>query len=135
VSDRLNELQRQRALVQEHLGWLEREIARELGQPAAPAATAAPVPPPPTPAPAPSAAVPATPADKLSEEAAARAAEEVFARYQPTRGQSPGDIKKGCVLYFVFAMGLLVIFTISAYFVYVATRDNSEGDPPAAVAP
>src|SRR4051812_37531409 len=44
VSDRLNDLRRQRALAQEQLAWLDREIARETGAVSAPASSPVPHP-------------------------------------------------------------------------------------------
>ncbi|MSU45994.1 MAG: hypothetical protein EXS42_02415 [Lacunisphaera sp.] len=59
MSDQLRELQRQRALAQEQLGWFDREIMREGGQ-------------------APALPLPAVPPDTGE---ATRAAEEILARY------------------------------------------------------
>jgi hypothetical protein len=115
VSDRLTELQRQRALVQEQLSWLEREIARETGQPAAPSALPASsvrVPTPLTPA----MAQPALPPE------AARAADEIIAQYQHEAGTGVQDVKRGCYLYFFLALGLMTVCALGAYFVYTRGR-------------
>lgn len=110
MSDRLAELQRQRALAQEQLAWFDREIARETGQ--APAKSAAP------------AAVPisVTPATATVDAATARSAEEIIAQYEKNPQSAAKDIKKGCYLYFAFALGMLVISAVGVYFVYTYLR-------------
>jgi cell division septum initiation protein DivIVA len=107
VSDRLAELQRQRALAQEQLAWLDREIAKETGQTPVTAA--------PTPVAAPAAA-PSRPA--VSEEAAARAAAEIIAQYERPAGSMTQDAKRGCYLYFALALGTVIAGTALAYFLY-----------------
>jgi len=103
MSDRRKDLERHRALAQEQLAWIESEIARESGQ--TPAQPAAPVP-------------PAPPAAE-----ATRMADEILARYQREAAASPGNVKRGCVVYFIFALGALVIFAVGAYFLYVNLRN------------
>ncbi|SDS56197.1 hypothetical protein [Opitutus sp. GAS368] len=107
MSDRLSELQRQRALAQEQLAWLDREIARESGQ-----APAAPAPLPATPA-APVAAAP-----REMSAAAARAADEIIAQYQTPPGSTAKNVKRGCYAYFFVALGtfLLVVGTIYLFY-------------------
>jgi hypothetical protein len=110
VSDRLTELQRQRALAQEQLAWLDREIARETSQ----AATAAVIPPaPPVPVPT---ALTSAPVQPDMPAATAQAADEIIARYQHEAGTGAQDVKRGCYLYFFVALGLLVVGTLAAYF-------------------
>ena len=82
MSDRLAELQRQRALAQEQLAWLDREIAKETGQ--APVAAA------PAPAIVPVAAPQRT---AVSDEAAARAAQEIIAQYEKPTGTMTQDAR------------------------------------------
>jgi hypothetical protein len=108
VSDRLTELQRQRALAQEQLAWLDREIAREAGQPAT-------VVPPAPPVPVPN-ALTSAPVQPALPPAAAQAADEIIARYQHEAGTGAQDVKRGCYLYFFVALGLLVVGTLAAYF-------------------
>jgi hypothetical protein len=116
MSDRLEELVRQRALVQEHLAWLNREIANAAE--AAKATTAAPPAPlspavaravPPAVILAPSPAAPATGAGALQ-------ADEIMAQYQATPGNVKQDVRKGCLLYFSAALGLLVLVVTVLYF-------------------
>lgn len=107
MSDRLKDLQRQRALAQEQLAWLDREIARETGA----TATA------PTPPAAPAAPAPVTPANAD----AARLADEILARYKDEAASSPGDVKRGCYLYFALAFVLLGLGLVALYF-YSASR-------------
>jgi len=113
VSDRLSELQRQRALAQEQVAWFDREIAKESGQASPP--TPAPVPP----APAVASVIP-RPTTAAADEAAARAAQEIIAQYQD--GHSPQsaakDMKRGCYLAFFFALGAVALIFLTAYFIY-----------------
>jgi CubicO group peptidase (beta-lactamase class C family) len=120
MSDRLKDLQRQRALAQEQLAWFDREIAKESGQasgadcpsdpttvaPVAPSASA----PRPTPAPAPPSAAEAE-----------RLADEIIARYKDEQASSPADVKRGCFLYFGLAFLLVAVGLVALYF-YSASR-------------
>jgi hypothetical protein len=112
VSDRLADLQRQRALAQEQVAWFDREIAKETGRPALSA-------------PAPAAPVLVTPViprptAPASDEAAARAAQEIIAQYQ--EGHDPQsaakNMKRGCYLAFCFALGAVALIFLTAYFIY-----------------
>ncbi len=76
---RLKDLQRQRALAQEQLAWLDREIAKETGQ----------TPPVPTPAPVRPAAA--------NEIEAARAAEEIIAQYRKPGMNTEKDVKRAAI--------------------------------------
>jgi hypothetical protein len=98
VSDRLKDLQRQRALAQEQLAWLDREIAAASGgtQHAPPA-----IPPP-------GQAVPA------SAEAAA-AAEAIIAKYQRDPAAVQGHVKRGCYVYFILAFVLVGLGLLALY--------------------
>jgi hypothetical protein len=113
VSDRLADLQRQRALAQEQVAWFDREIARESGQLTPPAVPVAPV----IPAVAP---VIPRPTAVAADEAAARAAQEIIAQYQD--GHSPQsaarDMKRGCYLAFFLALGAVILIFLTAYFFY-----------------
>ena len=122
MSDRLKDLQRQRALAQEQLAWIEREIARESGQapvtpqpaatpwPAAPATPRAPV--------APLAAAPAVPSAAEAE----RLADEIIARYKNEHATSPADVKRGCFLYFGLAFLLVAVGLVALYFYSVSRQ-------------
>lgn len=145
MSDRLPELLRQRALVQEHLAWLDREIA---------AASGAPLTPPPsalsdpskltlrqTPAPA-SAPLPAAPsyvaaqAAAITQHAAASraaaaastaasaesplvtaTAESILDEYRVPPDTLKTDVRKGCFLYFFVALGAVAALVTVLYFV------------------
>src|SRR3954467_14437991 len=113
MSDRLAELRRQRALQQEHLAWLDREIAAELEklrttQPGAaiaavvaaratdPAAMVAPV--------KPSAPVPPPVVDAIIEE------------YRVPAEDLHTNVKKGCLLYLAAAFALLFVGVVILYF-------------------
>lgn len=117
MSDRLADLQRQRALAQEQVAWFDREIAKETGQVTPPApALAAPV------MPVATAATPVIPRPTAAaaDEAAARAAQDIIAQYQD--GHSPQsaakDMKRGCYLAFFFALGAVALIFLTAYFIY-----------------
>lgn len=114
MSDRLTELQRQRALAQEQLAWFDREIARETGQAPAPVAPAmSPV--------VPLAAMPDTRA--TLDAVTARAADEIIAQYKEKGpAGAASDAKKGCWLWFLFALGMFAICVVSLYFIYDATK-------------
>jgi uncharacterized membrane protein len=130
VSDRLNDLQRQRALAQEQLAWLEREIAREIGATPPPAPPAAPPPRPaalaalpPVEAPVMSPAKPAAvPAAAPSSPVAETDAEALLARFKDEAAGTPADAKRGCLVYFSVGMGLLVLGVLAWYFVTVHRR-------------
>jgi hypothetical protein len=112
VSDRLNELQRQRALAQEQVAWFDREIAKESGQTPGPTSSPAALPPPPA------VIAPAAHAD----EATARAAQEIIAQYRANPQATATDVKKGCYLYFIFALGVFAICVVGIYIIYTQLR-------------
>jgi hypothetical protein len=132
VSDRLAELQRQRALAQEQLAWLDREIARETGQAPAPGPVAAPAGVP-APEPARPVVAPAAPIVPTSDAATAAVADEIIAQYQQSPQTTAQDVKKGCYVWFFLALTLLALTAATIVFVY--SRKGSERDAPAAVAP
>lgn len=105
MSDRLAELQRQRAIAQEQIAWLDREIAKEAGQP--PAAV------PPTPAVVAAAPVPA-PVDS--------AADDILAQYRQNPASTEKDVKRGCYLYFACALGSVLLAAFVAYLIYTRAR-------------
>jgi len=116
MSDRLAELVRQRALVQEHLAWLNREIANAAeAAKATTAAPPAPLPPagaravPPTVILAPAPAAPATGMGAVQ-------ADEIMAQYQATPANVKQDVRKGCLLYFSAALVLLGLVVTVLYF-------------------
>ena len=112
MADRLAELLRQRALLQEHLAWLDREIAKASNS-ASPALTALPILKPPLLAPS----IPAPPttvrrlplassAPVIAPAADARAddADEILEQYRVAPAALQTDIRKGCLLYFIGAL-------------------------------
>lgn len=113
MSDRLADLQRQRALAQEQVAWFDREIAREEGQVTPPAAPVTP-------------AIPATapviprPTATAADEAAACAAQEIIAQYQDTHNPQSAakDMKRGCYLAFFLALGAVALVFLTAYLIY-----------------
>ena len=96
MAERLDHLRRQRALLLEHLAWLEAEIARESPSPTLP-----------KPAPAPVAA-------------AAEPAIETSAGDIPAYDVNPAsvhrDVKRGCWIYFSAALLLLGLGIVALYF-------------------
>ncbi len=117
MSDRLHELQRQRALAQEQLAWLDREIAAEKAKSgAAHAATHSATPAPaaePTPAAMAAAAQRAT---TQLESALPADAEKILAEYASEPSSIKSDVKKGCFLYFFLAMIVLIVAVVALYF-------------------
>ena len=108
MSDRLKDLQRQRALAQEQLAWIDAEIAKETAQ----AAPSHPRP-----------AILPTPLAETATSAAEteRLADELLAKYQGETATSPAAVKRGCYLYFAFAFLLVGLAVVALYF-YSASR-------------
>jgi hypothetical protein len=96
MSDRLPELRRQRALVAEHLAWLDREIADAGSE-----APATPV----TPAP------PAKPAGAVD----VPAAEKILAEFRSEAERAPADMRRGCLWSFLAGMLLLILGVAAIY--------------------
>lgn len=99
MSDRLKDLQRQRALAQEQLAWLDREIARETGGKVTTlpgVAVAAEVKP---------AAQPTAPSP-----------DDIIAEYQKEARPVHSEVRRGCFLYFFSALGLMALFVLAFYF-------------------
>lgn len=110
-SDRLAELIRQRALVQEHLAWLDREIvdaqtrSTESNLPHAVTArtrTEYPL----APSSAPKTAV-ASPLPVMASETAEIDVDEILQRHRVAPATVRSDVRKGCFLYFFAALCLL----------------------------
>ena len=124
MSDRLKELQRQRALAQEQLAWFDREIAREAGV-TIPALVAAEI-------------KPAAPASSLPTHGSSGfdAAADIIARYNQ---EPPGDMakqaKRGCMLYFIFAFIAFGLLLFGVYFYYTQVRPTRETPPSAGSRP
>jgi len=100
--DRLQELRRQRALVQEHLAWIDREIASSSGQaPTAPTVQIQPVAPPTT----------RDEADKLLES------------YQAEARSAPTRAYWGCIWAFAAALVLFALCVLALY-LYVRSHQS-----------
>jgi hypothetical protein len=123
MADRLAELLRQRALLQEHLEWLDAEIAAASNKPSTPRA-----PWPPAPAPRPSTTIAAsvlaaatspapvtvnpqssfgTKPPTADSGATAAVGDEILDQYRVAPDSLKTDVRKGCLLYFVAAFALL----------------------------
>ena len=108
MSDRLAELQRQRALVQEHLAWLDREIAAagkptDRSLPAAATTTAT--------------TLPATPTAVAPKPTPSEVhVDELLAQYRSAPGAVRQDVRKGCLLYFALALVVLAASVAILYF-------------------
>jgi hypothetical protein len=106
MSDRLAELVRQRALMQEHLAWLNREIEQASKTAAA----------------SPSGAIePRAPAAAVNSPGSsimtgAPDAEEILAQYRLPPAAVKENVRKGCFLYFAAALVLLVLGVAIFYF-------------------
>jgi len=138
VSDRLTELQRQRALIQEQLAWLDREIAAEKGkaEPLSPPSPAAGMSPPrqpqplretpaasqPRPGPGAAAAAPLAPAPAVDAEA-------ILAKYETDPTSLKTDVRKGCLLYFAIAFAVVGLGVAILYF-YSRSHEADRPQPP-----
>ncbi len=107
MSDRQQELLRQRQLLCERLDWLEREIAREVGS---------------TSLSTPNAAV-ISPVGILAH-ADSTASDEVvlFKDYAAAERHDPTSTKRGCLLAFAAGQGLLIAAVGTVYFFFYARR-------------
>lgn len=107
MSDRLTDLRRQRAAIQQHLEWLDREIAAASSGPAA-----APVPVKPAPVPA---APPATSDAPVPDSVLSDLG-------QPDPVNAARQAKKGCLLY--LAVALVIFFAAILAIFYFAYGDR-----------
>jgi capsular polysaccharide biosynthesis protein len=110
MSDRLKDLERHRAMLQEHLAWLDREIAALAGTPPSPKPSALPpisALPPASALPTAVARAPITSLPRVDERASARAAEQILSQYQTEVQSTATKTKLGCFLYFFIALGLM----------------------------
>jgi hypothetical protein len=95
MSDRLNELRRQRALLQQHLDWLDREINREAG-PATPVVS--------------SPSTPTSPQDVTTA-----TPEAMPGDFIPDPESAGRQARLGCWLYLVAAFALLGAILLAIY--------------------
>jgi cell division septum initiation protein DivIVA len=100
MSDRLKELQRQRALAQEQIAWFDREIARETNGKVTASPTGVPV---------------ANPAEAKAA-AAEIEAQKILERFRHTEHPVRDEVKRGCFIYFFAAFGLLILALMGFYF-------------------
>jgi hypothetical protein len=105
VSDRLTELKRQRALMAEHLQWLDREIAAVAGHPGNPVA-------PPLPAPPPVASPAAV--QTLPSNLPTSSTDPAFAAFQEEERRRGEVSKSGCWIVFS-ALLLIVVGSLTAF--------------------
>jgi hypothetical protein len=104
MTDRLQKLLRQRALLQEHLAWLNQEISEVEGIPSLPitadrtAQTVAP--------PAPSAV-------KTSDEA-----QKILSQFQKDASVMKTDTRRGCLILFSLAMAFFALALFIGYYFY-----------------
>lgn len=131
MPDRLAELQRQRALLQEHLDWLDRELALERQKAGvvpsapipAPVAVTAPTAPP-APLPGIAAAVPLPAAASLAPQTALpnpavdAQAEAVLEKYRVGPDTLKHDVRKGCFLYFIAGFVFLGAIIAALWFAF-----------------
>jgi hypothetical protein len=110
MSERLPELLRQRALIQEHLAWLDREIAAAQGLPTPPRPVATS----PLTAPAPTTIhAPLGISSKIDDEAAT-----IIGQYQKDPNVLKTDTKRGCLVAFGIGFGLFAVIAFIAYWLY-----------------
>jgi len=131
MSDRLQDLLRQRALIQEQLAWLDREIAAAAD--AALATTAPAVAPAPRPVSAPlqpgylasqAAAIAAQQAAATRDTRAARsetpavsaAADAILEKYRVQPDSLKTDVRQGCFLYFFGALAVVAVIVVGLYY-------------------
>lgn len=105
MSERLRQLQRQQALLREHLAWIESEIARET---AAPATTGAPTP----------AADPTSAARPSPDGPPAHDADALLAHYAAEEKQNPDDLRRGCFIVFFLALALIASAVTVAWLLF-----------------
>lgn len=123
MSNRLPELLRQRALLQEHLAWLDREIAAEQGS-AAPA---------PVPSPLPFSTAgtslrdvrPSTPTTNLTSAATPPPlpqlpadVEKIVAQYRRDPGSLTQDTRRGCLIIFWIGLAATLLICGLVYWLY-----------------
>jgi hypothetical protein len=133
MNPRLEELLRQRQLVQHHLAWLEREIeeaARQAPAPSDPIAT-------PAPASAPghdptrSGLADTPPAAAGNAEAVDADADEILAGYQSRPEAVQQDVRSGCIRIFVIGMLLMLASVVAFYFTWKHFHLKKAGAEPA----
>jgi hypothetical protein len=110
--DRLQELRRQRALVQEQLAFLDREIAATSGQ----ATSAKPAVPSPLP-------VPAAHLQPAVSAADGAEVDELIKSLEEESRSNPVEVKRGCIWIFVAAIVLFALCLV-AFYLYVSHHQS-----------
>ena len=131
MSERLSELLRQRALLQQHLAWLDREIASATTPTTTPVASTVPLPapvalptlpvlagaPPPV---APTAGIATigtgTATAPTSPLAVTPNPDAILDKYRTETRNLQQDVRKGCFLYFAAALLILALGVLGLYF-------------------
>jgi hypothetical protein len=121
MTDRLQELLRQRASIQTHLDWLDREITREK---AAPLNAESVKPHPVAPSPAPASRVQTPPPTPVNLQTDAQA-DDILAQYQQDKNSLHSDVRKGCLLYFFGAFAFLGLAITAFYFLNKLLRSGT----------
>jgi hypothetical protein len=120
MPSRLEELQRQRRLIQEHLTWLDQEIAKEAGASPSPGETL-PI-------------APQVSAKPVSIEVQPARAEpmgdEILARYHEDPQSLQGNVKRGCFTLFGVALALVALVVALAYILYPKAVPASRKEAP-----
>jgi hypothetical protein len=101
MSARLQELLRQKALLEEQAAWLAREIAAEQAR-----AGADPTPP----------VSPAAPALAPSPSALDVEAAAIIDQYRDSAETNPQQVKRGCILYFIGVLVLIALGLLAIHF-------------------
>jgi hypothetical protein len=97
MSERLRNLQRQQAILREHLAWIEAEIALES-------------------VPTENGAARPTNWQRTTPEATEPIdADELIERYAGKERQQPADIRRGCLLLFIGAFALFALMIVSVW--------------------
>ena len=96
MSDRSDELRRQRDLLREHLAWIEREIAAE-AQRSGPAPLAEPLP-----------QISPSPVEDTDAEA-------ILSEYRRAGSSISTQTKRGCILYFALALAVFLVAILGFY--------------------
>ena len=109
MSDRLSELRRQRALLQEHLASLEREIATEAFRPEIPPDNRV----------APNSKVtlplPTLTSPPQGDGSTSADPEKTLEQYQTEPQSIHREVKRGCLLYFAVALAIVVLGVLALY--------------------
>jgi hypothetical protein len=104
MTDRLQNLLRQRALLQEHLAWLNDEISEAEGIPSLPNTTARPA----------QTIGPAAPSVVTSSDEA----EKILGQFQKEAGDMKTDTRRGCLMIFSITMGIFALAVFVGYYFY-----------------